>query len=172
MKHRVTALLALALGLAPWLAAPAFADLVDADGNAQGVHAPAPVLDDVQIVTGSTTTSTAFEITAAGTYTVTLTDFAFPDPFQSLALAITSATATLALLTEPGSFDLVLDGPMQLFALVFGVPNEESGVGLYGVNIVLARNGGGGEPVPLPASAWLLLSGLAAAFRLNRARRT
>ena len=170
MKHRVTALLALALGLAPWLAAPAYADLVDADGNAPGVRAAAPVLEDVQIITGSTTTSTAFEITAGGTYTVTLTDFVFPDPFESLALAITSATATLALLTEPGSFDLVIDGPMQLFALVFGVPSADSGVGLYGVSIVLAQNGGG-EPVPLPAASWLLLSALAAALRLQRTRR-
>ena len=161
MRGCRVAALTLASIAAAWAAAPARAELLDAEGNAPGIESPAPVLDDVGFITGNTTISTAFSITASGTYTVTLTDLLFPDPFQSLALAITSATTTFGTLTAPGSIDVVLDGPMQLFALVFGMPDTHSGVGLYGVNVVLS-GGGGSEPVPLPAGAWLLLSGLSA----------
>ena len=149
---------------------PAHAALLDARGNAPGLTSPAPVLDDVQLITGSSTVATEFSITAEGTYTVTLTDLMFPDPFQELALAITSATTTFGTLTAPGSMDLVLDGPTKLFALVFGVPNAHTGVGLYGVRIVLADNGGGGgNPVPLPAAIWLFASALFGTF-LRRIR--
>jgi hypothetical protein len=90
MKVRRAATLALAAIVAAWAALPARAELLDAEGNAPGIESPAPVLDDVGFITGNSTTSTAFSITASGTYTVTLTDLLFPDPFQSLALAITS----------------------------------------------------------------------------------
>jgi len=168
MKSRRVAALALASIAAAWAAAPVRAELLDAEGNAAGISRAAPVLEDVGFITGNSTVSTAFSITASGTYTVTLTDLLFPDPFQSLALAITSATTTFGSLTEPGSVDVILDGPMQLFALVFGTPDAVSGIGLYGLAITLS-DGGGSEPVPLPAGAWLLLSGLAALLARRRA---
>jgi hypothetical protein len=161
--------LTLAASALLWLASPARAELVDAQGNAPGIAAAAPVFEDVGFITGNATTSTAFSITAAGTYTVTLTDFAFPDAFQSLALAITSATATLATLDAPGTIDFVLNGPAQLFALVYGAPNLNTGVGLYGLRVALADNGGGNQ-VPLPASLWLLASAVASALLGQRRR--
>src|SRR5262245_15049759 len=99
MMGRRVAALALASIAAAWIAAPARAELLDAEGDAPGITSPEPVLDDVEFITGNSTTSTAFAITAAGTYTVSLTDLLFPDPFQSLALAITSATTTFGALT-------------------------------------------------------------------------
>ena len=166
MNRRVMAVLALVWGVI-LLAPLAQAELLDAGGNGPGIRSQAPVLDEVRLITGSSTVSTEFSITKDGTYTVTLTDLMFPDPFETLALAITSATTTFGTLTAPGSIDIVLDGPTQLFALVFGAPNARTGVGLYGVRIVLADNGGGGgggNPVPLPGAIWLLASALLGTF--------
>ena len=52
--------LVLAAGALQWAAPPVRAELVDAQGNAPGIAAAAPVFEDVGFITGNATTATAF----------------------------------------------------------------------------------------------------------------
>ncbi|MES1263296.1 MAG: hypothetical protein ABUL69_02995 [Peristeroidobacter soli] len=90
----------------------------------------------------------------AGTVTVTLQDLGWPAKFDSLSFAASTSTSLLAQMSAPGRLTFQVDGPNNYFATVYGLANAAAGSGLYSLNLSYA-------PVPLPAAAWLLLSGLA-----------
>jgi hypothetical protein len=89
-----------------------------------------------------------------GNVTVTLADLGWPGLMSSLSFAASTSTSLLAQLDAPGSLTFSINGPGNYFATVYGVADPNFGSGLYSLNLSYA-------PVPLPAAAWLLLSGLA-----------
>lgn len=97
---------------------------------------------------------------------VTLTDFEFPEPFETLTLAITSSTALLGSTSGPGTFSFHAE-PGTYFAHVVGdagkMPGTDLEMGAYGLLIT---------EVPIPAAALLFFSGLAVLnfFGLRKSR--
>ncbi|MEO8019357.1 MAG: hypothetical protein ABI769_16220 [Pseudomonadota bacterium] len=89
-----------------------------------------------------------------GILTVTLADLAWPGAMDSLSFSAATSTSLLAQLAAPGTVRVGLDAAGTYFATVYGVANPNVGSGLYSLNLSYS-------PVPLPAAAWLLMSGLA-----------
>lgn len=94
-----------------------------------------------------------FEVSGAGTVSVTLTDLGWPAQFSTLSFAALSSTTVLTQLSTPGSLTFELTGAGKYFAAVYGVADPAFGVGIYSLNLSYA-------PVPLPAAPLLLISGL------------
>ena len=59
-------------------------------------HAATVVLEDFQVVTQETISTTLFDVKQAGTYEVELVDFEFPTPFDILTLGIVQDLGGLA----------------------------------------------------------------------------
>lgn len=117
---------------------------------------PGDTIARTEMITGTDSIVLPFVIAGGmpnGTVTVTLTDLAWPGLMTSLSFAASTSTSLLAQLTEPGSVTFGV-GAGSYFATVYGVADPNFGSGLYSLTLRYA-------PVPLPAAAWLLLSGLA-----------
>lgn len=111
---------------------------------------------DVGLVSGFSGAVNPFDIGAAGTYRVQLTDFAFPaDPFETLRLIITSATAEYARLDSPGSF-LFTAGPGHYFLSLVWDSGGAFDMGLYGVEIAASA----ASVVPVPPTVFMLMSAI------------
>jgi hypothetical protein len=104
-------------------------------------------------------------IPLAGTVTITLRDLQWPDPFTTLSLALTDSRSSLAQLAAPGALTFDVSSPGQYFAFVFGQAQGALNMGLYSIHVSLAPSV---APVPLPAAAWLMLSGFAGLLSLRR----
>lgn len=129
----------LALMLAP-LAARADTVLYDSSGFIQGQQS---------FVQG-------FDLTSAGTVTVTLSNIPWLDTISGLDCFLSTASGAIGTSMGPGTESFSV-GPGMLYAHWFGNANGAFGLGVYGLNIAFQANG---TPVPLPASLILLLSGL------------
>jgi hypothetical protein len=99
-----------------------------------------------------------------GTLTVTLADLAWPGLMSSLSFAASTSTSLLAQLDAPGSLQFGLSSAGTYFATVYGVADPNFGSGLYSLNLSYS-------PVPVPAAAWLMVSGLAL-IRTRRRKET
>lgn len=88
-----------------WLAAFSLLVGMALSGNAAAVA----VYEKVDTVHGMDSFTDVFSIEVPGTYTVTLTDFEFPNPFKWLGVAVTTATEKLGVLTGAGSFSFEAD---------------------------------------------------------------
>jgi hypothetical protein len=74
------------------------------------------------------------DVTAAGTYRVTLTDFQFPAPLQSVQLNVTQGGTSLGTLGMAGTLDVAAAvGP--IFVSAIAQPAPAGGNGLYGVQL-------------------------------------
>jgi hypothetical protein len=105
---------------------------------------PATLLDTVRnVVTPGPVTDveaidTAFDVTAAGTYTLTLTDFGtsgFFDAFTSLELALTRDSQIVQTLSAAGSFTFAAT-PGRYSLAVLADPANATGEGLLGLRVV------------------------------------
>lgn len=105
-----------------------------------------------QFVWGNALNINALSLSGAGTVTVNLTDLGFPTALDTLKLLVTDLDGIWQSLDGTGSLLIDVSGPTKLFAAVFARSTGDS-LGLYNINASFA-------PVPLPAAAWLLLSGL------------
>jgi len=99
-----------------------------------------------------------------GILTVTLADLGWPGLMNSLSFAASTSTSLLAQLAAAGSVSFDLANAGTYFATVYGVADPRFGSGLYSLNLSYA-------PVPLPAAAWLLASGLVL-LRTHRRKET
>jgi hypothetical protein len=131
-------------------------------------HAEQILLMATPLVQGSLASATAFSVPGAGTVTATLTDLAWPAKLASLTFAATTPTSVLASL--PGSGQISFNTSAQgIYSAVVGAVASPSGfldLGWYSLSIGFA------PAVPLPASGWLLLSGLGAVAVTWRRRRS
>ncbi|MEZ5500746.1 MAG: hypothetical protein R3E77_15135 [Steroidobacteraceae bacterium] len=152
-------------------ALPARADLVgppDTFGvGPLGNSATDSVLyEGTSLVTGSTLSIIGFDVPAAGTVTVALTEMSWPDRLAELSFAATTATTTLGQLAQAGTTSIAVSGPMALFAIVHSVAQGALNAGLYSLRITFTP--AGITPVPLPPALGLLI--LAASMLLLAAR--
>ena len=67
------------------------------------------VFEKVELFQGKTLFTDTFQISSAGSYQATLTDFEFPKPMKKMGLNVTTSTDTLGSLFAPGSFDFEAD---------------------------------------------------------------
>jgi hypothetical protein len=92
-------------------------------------------------------------VTSAGTVRVTLTDLTWPERLANLSFAATGSSQVLGRLDAPGVLSFAMAAAGNFSADVFGTPRGAASMGLFSLHIDFA-------PVPLPAAAWLLLTGL------------
>jgi hypothetical protein len=122
------------------------------------VQASTVIYQDLQFISEDTASTETFSVDAAGSYRATLVDFAFPDPFSVLALAITQGDPETGIIEHgivfgTGFFTFnITDTTKPLNVHVVANPTEKcSRSGLYGLQIL---------SVPLPSAFWLFLSAL------------
>jgi hypothetical protein len=123
-------------------------------GTAQLLPGVGGAISRTELIKGTDAFLLPFEVSGAGTVTVTLTDLGWPSSLSTLSFAALSSTTLLAQLTAPGSLTFQLTGAGRYFAAVYGIADPTFGVGLYSLNLSYA-------PVPLPAAPLLLVSGFA-----------
>jgi hypothetical protein len=86
------------------------------------------VYEKVDMFSNSVHFTDSFTVGSQGTYTATLTDFEFPNPFAESGLNVTTATAALGQLLGPGSFTFDAapgDYYVSMFASVAPVSAEQ-----------------------------------------------
>lgn len=117
------------------------------------------IFEDVRFMSGTDGMVNKIGTVDAGSYQITLTDFEFPVMFDELRLALTTATRVVSILDLDESVRSVsemvqLSGNESYYLSVFGKTASETTYGLFGVKLAQY------SPVPVPASAFLLMSGL------------
>ena len=100
-------------------AAALCAALLAAPGRAQGV-----TFEEVRTLSrGPVPVVRTFDVTATGTYRLTLTDLVVPTEFDSLQAAITRGDVVVASLSAPGSVDVNITAPGSYALRVVGIPD-------------------------------------------------
>jgi hypothetical protein len=145
-------------GLRALLAAIMLGATLSAQAAVVTVDATHPY-QDVGFISGTGGVTNAFDIALAGSYQAKLTDFKFPDAFQTLQLIVTSATDEYGRITEPGSFSFDAT-PGRYYVSVMGKAHPPFDLGLYGVWIGAAAVQPPVAPVAIPAAGLLMLSAL------------
>jgi len=109
----------------------------------------------------------SFDITTAGTLTVSLSDIPWLDTISNLNFFLTTASGTVGASTGAGT-ESVSVGPGLVYAHWYGDAAGTFGVGAYGIKLTFQPNG---SPVPIPGTLILLLSGVGLLFAMRYRRR-
>ena len=145
-------------GIAAWALSfsPAVADTVLYDGSA--------------FMRGTQSFSDTFNLTGPGTLTVTLSNVDWPQKLASLNFLLSTANGMMGPEMGAGTYSYNIAAGGNVFAQWFGTAQGPLNAGVFSLEIDFQPLGG--MPVPLPASAVLLLSGLALLLWQRRARNT
>lgn len=108
------------------------------------------------MVTSANINLTELDITTPGTLYVSLSDVKWPSALNALSFTLFNSSEIIGTkLAGNWTFDIA--SPSTFFASIFASPGSAT-AGLYNVQINFQS---AVAPVPLPAAAWLLLSGIA-----------
>jgi hypothetical protein len=139
--------------------------------GASNAWAGSLLLAQSTLVTGTESTVDSFTTTEAGKVTVHLQSLDWPAPLSALSFSATSADNVLAYWNSGGSVDsgdmtFNVSGPGTYFAHIMATSTPTNGIdaGLYSVLMTF-------QPVPLPASGWMLLTGMFVLAGIVRAAR-
>ena len=110
------------------------------------------VYDKVELFQTQKFFTEQFEISEAGSYMATLTNFDFPASMIDTGMSVVTTTQLLGSLIAPGSFNFNAT-PGKYSVGFFGIadPDTDSQFGQYGIEI---------SQIPIPAAVWLFASGL------------
>jgi hypothetical protein len=142
--HFLSSGLAVAMGVLALMFAP------------HAARADTVLYDSAGFVQGQQSFVQGFDLTSAGTVTVTLSNIPWLDTISGLDCFLSTASGAIGATMGPGTETFNV-GPGMLYAHWFGNANGAFGLGVYGLNIAFQPTG---TPVPLPTSLILLLSGL------------
>ena len=109
------------------------------------------VYDKVELFQTGAFFTDMFEISEAGSYKATLTDFEFPIPMLATGMSVTTATDLLGSLLAPGSFNFDATPGKYFVSFIGFADTDVPQLGQYGIEI---------SQVPIPAAIWLFGSGL------------
>jgi hypothetical protein len=129
------------------------------------------LLAQTTLVVGSESTVDSFVAPSAGKVSVTLSNISWPQQLSTLSFSATSADQVLAswngmnATTGTASFDVSAG---TYFAHIMATAGGALNLGLYSVLMTFAPST---SPVPLPASGWMLLTGLFVLVGLVRTTR-
>jgi hypothetical protein len=123
-------------------------------------------INSTQLVWGTSLTVSSLAASGRGSLNVRLTDIEWPQSLQSVSVLVTDLNNFWQKIdgpTDPNGLIFDLNGAANLFVAVFARSQDKYSPGVYHLQASFS-------PVPLPAAAWLLLSGLGglAAFRRKR----
>ena len=115
------------------------------------------VYEKVELFLEESIFTESFEITEAGSYLATLTDFEFTSAMQETGMNITTTSEMLGSLLAPGSFTFQAT-PGNYFLSFFGFADASSStmLGQYGIEVRMTEM----PAIPVPAAVWLFASGL------------
>ena len=122
------------------------------------------VYEKVELFQTETVFTDLFEITDAGNYKATLTDFEFTAAKIETGMNVTTATESLGSLLAPGSFTFDA-APGEYYVSFFGFADASApSLGQYGIEISQVV-------VPVPAAVWLFGSGLLGLIGIARRKK-
>lgn len=122
--------------------------------------------DGTTLYSGVSFTQFRLDIPAAGNLTVRLDDLGFPSLAGALSFALVQGGDVAGVLPSAGLLEMDIAGAGQFFAFVYAVGAPGVGIGSYYLNVTHEYQ----SPIPLPASVWFLLSGVAFSGWLGRRR--
>ena len=118
----------------------------------------------VELVRGASLEAKMMMTQSAGTVTVKLSDLTWSQALGSLSFSLSTSTSQLIPATNgSGVWSWHVDAPTLLYASVYAAASGPKNTGLYALNVSFVPSLGPEQtPVALPATLWMLLSGLAA----------
>jgi hypothetical protein len=136
--------------------------------SAQAEVVTQKLYESTTLVTGTSMNLTELNLTAPGKLVIELDDLKWPGMLDTLSFYLTDAThilqpftASKTVANNTWTFDVGTAG--TFYGSIFAKPTTTSKAGMYYANISYQST----SPVPLPAAAWFLISGIAglAAFK-------
>jgi hypothetical protein len=132
--------------------------------QAPRAHADTMVMSDINAVWGHESTTFSFDAPSAGTVTAKLWDIGWTSPLSTLTFSATTASSVLsswsAATQETQSFQV---GPGTYFAHILATAGGPLDAGAYALSLSFSPS-----VVPLPASDWMLVTGVLVLFGLTR----
>jgi hypothetical protein len=133
--------------------------------SASSARADMLLLSDTTLVTGSESSVFSFTAPGPGTVTAQLTNLAWPQALSGLSFVAGSANNVMASWSnaaQPGAGTQMVNFQVgsggTYFADVTATPGGSLGLGVYSLTLNFSP---AAPTVPLPASGWLLLAGIA-----------
>jgi len=129
------------------------------------------IYENVVFVQGADTSVTTLAGMDSGSYTLSLTDFEFPEALDYLGVSITTATDLVGQLLlgndeVSNTMSFLIDSPDTYYLSVFGMAGSAYNVGMYGIELSKV----GVSAVPLPPAAFLFFTGLIGLIFVGRGK--
>jgi hypothetical protein len=127
------------------------------------------LFDGVGFLQGTQSFSDSFALPSPGTLTVTMANVAWPQQLASLNFLVTSPSGAMGPEMGTGTYTFNV-GAGNVSAQWFGTAQGALNTGVYSMEIQYQPSVSSGNPVPLPTSIALFVSGLALLIWQRRAR--
>lgn len=140
---RTLRLAAAAVALCLMLAPRAHADLV----------APASLVQNSVLVSGSHASVYSLNVSGPGVLTVKLENLSWPERLAQLNCSVFSKDGLVQALNGSAEWSFAINGPASFYASVFADAAGRFKLGLYSIKVTFQS---AASLVPVPAAAWLL----------------